>query len=90
MLFSLLSFFPALRFDELRAVLLETEGTLGLVAVGRPNFMSFESSSVETNGEPDLRPSGTGVIFGLIETCRRAGVSVDTKLRVASMSNGRV
>jgi hypothetical protein len=93
-LFSL-SFFPVLRFDQPRDVRLAIEGTLGRVG-GTPNVFTFESSSSGMNGEPDLRPSRTeaGVIFGLIETCWRAGVCagvcVETKLRVMSMGDGRL
>jgi len=94
-LFSLLLFFPVLRLDQL-GVFLVVEGTRGRAVADKPNvFITFGSSSPDTNGESDLKLSrtvtgGGDKIFGWIETCWRAGVDVcagdcaGTKVRVIS------
>jgi hypothetical protein len=92
-LFSLLSFFPVLRLDQ---VFLVVEGTRGRAVAERPSvFITFGSSSPDTNGESDLWLSRTVTgagdkMFGWSETCWRAGVDVcagdcaGTKVRVIS------
>jgi len=56
-LFSLLSFFPVLRLDQLFLVV---EATRGRAVAERPNvFITFGSSSPDTNGESDFWLSRT-------------------------------
>ena len=70
----------ALRFGRPDEFLLATDGTLGRVVGGWPNFITFESLGSWMNGELDSRPSKKGVegneelTFGLIEICWSAGV----------------
>lgn len=78
-LFSLLSFFALLRFDQPRATLRVVEGTLGR-AIDGPNLTGRGSLSSRPAGRIGFLLNGAAsgdLMFGLIDNCESAPEYVD-------------